>query len=221
MGTVADAVRQDLNELTEKAVASLDRAAEDLVAWCDVVRDPEMPWAFRWAAESVRGANVGACNYILQAASWCGVLDRVLTPEQKRRGAEWIRSLEIEKNAFADPALLDRKPPAWNDEEENWPPDGAHREAMNQYARGCLRFYEGAPRDQLAGAPPPAWPQKGDTDMLGWIKKVEPNWSWIGRMFHRLLPWYHEGAISKEVLRECVDYAHSRQDPETGFWGHA
>ena len=41
----------------------------------------------------------------------------------------------------------------------------------------------------------------------------------IGRILHRVLPWYHEGAIPQEVLRECMEYVHSRQDPETGFWG--
>ncbi len=39
MGTVEDTVEQDLGELTEKATGSLNRASEDLVAWCDVVRD--------------------------------------------------------------------------------------------------------------------------------------------------------------------------------------
>jgi len=75
MGTVTDAINQDLGELTEKAITSLNRASADLVAWCDAVRDPEMPWAFRWAQESTRGANVAACNYILQATSWCGAAD--------------------------------------------------------------------------------------------------------------------------------------------------
>ena len=98
----------------------------------------------------VRGANVGATNYILQAAAFCGVLDRVLTPEQKQQGAAWIRSLEVNENVYADPALLDRKPTAWDDSQESWPPDGAHKEAINQYARSCLRFYEDASLDQLA-----------------------------------------------------------------------
>ncbi|HUT58715.1 MAG TPA: hypothetical protein VNA25_12790 [Phycisphaerae bacterium] len=74
MGTVADAQQHDLEELAEKAIASLNRASEDLVAWADLVRDPDRPWAFRWAKDSVRDASVGACNYILQAASFSGVL---------------------------------------------------------------------------------------------------------------------------------------------------
>jgi len=220
MGAVADAHKHDLGELTGKAVESLNRASEDLVSWVDLVRAPAKPWAFGWSRESVRGANVGATNYILQAAALSGVLDRVLTPEQKRQGAAWIHSLEVEENVYADPALLDRKPPAWDDSQENWPPDGAHKEAINQYARGCLRFYEDEPLDQLAGPAPPSWPQKGDADVLDWIKQVEPNWSWIGRIIHRLIPWYHEGAISREVLLACMDYAHSRQDPNTGFWAN-
>lgn len=217
MGTVADALKNDLGDMTVEAVRSLDRAAEDLVAWADLVRDPDKPWAFRWAKDSVRGANVAACNYILAAASRCGVLDRVLTSRQKQQGSDWIHSLEERDSVFTEPALLDRKPPNWRDERESWPPDGAHKEAINQYARGCLRFYEDRALDQLAGPPPPTWPQKGDPNVLDWIKKVEPNWSWIGRIIHRLIVWYHEGAIPKERLLECLEYAHSRQDPETGF----
>lgn len=112
--------------MTAKAVISINRATEDLVAWCNLVRDPEKPWAFRWSKESVRDSNVGACNYILAAARRCGVLDRISTPEQKRQGAEWIRSLSVGENTFSDPALVNRKPPNWNDAEENWPPDSGH-----------------------------------------------------------------------------------------------
>jgi len=96
---------------------------------------------------------------------------------------------------------------------------GRTRRRSTSTPAACLRFYENAPLDQLSGPTPPSWPQKGDTDVLNWIKQVEPNWSWIGRIIHRLIPWYHEGAISKEMLQQCMDYAHSRQDPETGFWG--
>ena len=129
MGTVTEAINQDLDELTTKAITSLKRASEDLVSWVDLVRDPEKPWALGWSKKSVRGANVAATNYILQTAAFCGVLDQVLTPQMRRQGAAWIRSLEVEENVFADPALLERKPPAWDDGQENWPPDGAHKEA--------------------------------------------------------------------------------------------
>ena len=125
MGTVADALTYDLAELKAQATESLIGAANDLVAWCDLVRDPQKPWAFRWANESTREANVAATNYILQAASWCGVLDRVLTQRQKEEGAAWIHSMRDGTNSYTDPGLVGRKPPAWNDAEENWPPDGA------------------------------------------------------------------------------------------------
>lgn len=220
MGTVTDAQKHDLQELTEKAIASVNQATEDLVTWADLVRDPEMPWAFRWSNEAVRGANVAATSYILGAAKKCGVLDRVLSAGQKAKGAEWINSLEVGDNIYTDPELVGRKPPAWKDERENWPPDGAHKEAINQYARGCLPFYTAEPVDQLTGPPPPAWPQKGDPDVLDWIKSVEPNWSWIGRITRRLINWYYEGAVPKEQLMECMDYVYSRQDPETGFWAN-
>ena len=79
MGTVAEAQKYSLDELTEMAIASLNRASEDLVSWVDLVREPENPWAFTWSEDSVRGANVGAANCILGVAS-PGLLDRQVAP---------------------------------------------------------------------------------------------------------------------------------------------
>ena len=75
MGTVTDAINQNLDELTTKAITSLKRASEDLVRWVDLVRDPEKPWALGWSKKPVRGANVAATNYTLQTAAFCGVLN--------------------------------------------------------------------------------------------------------------------------------------------------
>ena len=219
MGTVADACGQDYASLEDGAVAALERAAAELVTWVELIRDPHAPWSFRWAPDSTRSANVAATHYILGAAERCGVLDRVLSAEQKYKGAEWIHSLEEGEDVFNDPALLESKPSAWDDSQEAWPPDGAHREAINQYARGCLRYYEDDRTDPLGGPPPPAWPQKGDAHVLEWIKGVEPNWSWIGRIIRRLFLWTHEGAIPPALLHECMRYAYSRQGLDTGFWG--
>jgi hypothetical protein len=218
MNTFKDSQENELDELIEGAIASLNKASNDFEEWIELVRDPEKPFAFKWANESVRDANVGASNYILQTASFCGKLNEVLNIKQKEEGAKWIKSLEETENIFVDPALVDRQPPGWDKTGEGWPPDGAHKEANNQYARGCLRFYEDKRIDQLSGPTPPTWPQKGDENVLDWIKKVEPNWSWIGRILHRVLPWYHEGAISKETLMDCMNYVYSRQEPDTGFW---
>lgn len=219
MGTLKKACKKDYDYLESKAIAALNKAAGDFLNWVELVRDPEMPWTFRWSSESFRGANVGATSYILGAAWRCGVLDQILSDKQKRQGTEWIKSLMEGENMFIDPNLLDRKPPGWDDKVEAWPPDGAHKEAINQYAKGCLKFYEDKTIDDLAGTPPPAWPQKGDTNVLDWIKKVEPNWSWIGRMVRRLILWYHEGAISEDLLVKCMNYVYTRQDKKTGFWG--
>ena len=52
MGTATDAIRQDLEDLTISAIASLNRASEDLVSWVDLVRDAERPWALGWSKES-------------------------------------------------------------------------------------------------------------------------------------------------------------------------
>ena len=84
MSLLAEAVSRDATETVDRAVEALDRAAEDLVVWVDRIRDPQRPWAFDWSPESLRGPNVAATNYILAAARRAGVLDRILTPEQRR-----------------------------------------------------------------------------------------------------------------------------------------
>ena len=211
----------DLETFREEAVVVLNRAAEGFVRWADRVRDAQAPYRFHWAVNSLRDADVASSSYILGGLDRAGVLDRVLAQEQKAPGAAWIKSLEVGENSYADPALLAYKPPMWDEAQEAWPPTGAHKEAMNQYARGCLRYYLDEEIDAIQGPPPPDWPQIDEADrVLEWIMQVEPNWSWIGRMIRRLMDWHLDGLISVDPLVDCVRYAYSRQDPETGFWAN-
>ena len=210
---------QDLDALRGRAARDLVAATDGLVRWADRVRDPEAPFRFRWAVDALRAADVASTSYILNRLVDTGVLDRVLTTKQQSDGRRWIRSLETAPESYEDPALLAYKPPGWDVEAEPWPPTGAHKEAMNQYARGCLRGYGDLALDAIQGPPPPDWPQQHQADqVLAWIQRVEPNWSWIGRMIRRLMDWHLAGAISFDPLLECLRWAYSRQDPDTGFW---
>lgn len=211
----------DLEVFKEEAVDALNRATEGFVRWAKRVQDIQAPYRFRWAVNSLRDADIGSSSYILGALDWAGVLERVLTEEQKAPGLAWIKSLEVGENSYEDPALLAYKPPMWDETQEAWPPTGAHKEAMNQYARGCLKHYVDDEIDGLQGPPPPDWPQIDEADrVLEWIMKVEPNWSWIGRMIKRLMDWHLAGHISVDPLVDCLRYAYSRQDPKTGFWAN-
>jgi len=150
-------------------------------------------WQERPPAESLEkfqvlviGAGMsGICAaYRLKEA---GILERVLAADQQRLGREWIESLQVAPGSYEDPALLAYKPPNWDDDAEPWPPTAAHKEAMNQYSHGCLRGYGVDGVDQLQIPPPPDWPQQDEPErVLPWIKSVEPNWSWVGRMVKRL-----------------------------------
>ena len=209
---------QDLGALRGRAVADLVAATEGLLRWADRVRDPHAPYRFRWAVESLRAADVASTSYILNRLVDTGAIGRVLTPQQQRDGRRWIRSLETASESYEDPALLAYKPPQWDDAAEPWPPTAAHKEAMNQYARGCLRGYGDLSLDAINGPPPPDWPQQHQADqVLAWIQGVEPNWSWIGRMIRRLMDWYLAGTTDLDPLLECLRWACSRQDPRTGF----
>ncbi len=163
---------------------------------------------------------MAATNYILGQLKEAGILDRVLDDEQQRLGRRWIESLQVAPGSYEDPALLAYKPPIWDDDAEPWPPTAAHKEAMNQYSHGCLRGYGVDGVDQLQIPPPPDWPQQDEPErVLPWIKSVEPNWSWIGRMVKRLADWRLAGTTPIDPLLDCLRWVYSRQDPRTGFWG--
>ena len=213
-------LEQDLGQLKAAAVDRLTAATDGFVRWADRVRDPQAPYRMSWAVDSVRNANVAATNYILGQLKEAGILDRVLDAEQQRLGREWIESLQVAPGSYEDPALLAYKPPNWDDAAEPWPPTAAHKEAMNQYSHGCLRGYGVDGVDQLQIPPPPDWPQQDEPDrVLPWIKSVEPNWSWVGRMVKRLADWHLAGTAPIDPLLECLRWVYSRQDPHTGFWG--
>ncbi len=207
--------------LKKQAVDKLNSAAEGYVRWANLVRDQKEPYRFYWSAHHLRDADVGSTSYILSGLARAGVLDQVLTKEQKQQGIAWIKSLEVEANSYEDPALLAYKPPMWNDEAETWPPTSGHKEVMDRYARYCLHHYGYGGIDRLQGPPPPDWPQVNEVDkVLDWIKKVEPNWSWISYMIRRLMDWHIAGLIAIDPLIDCLKYVYSKQDLETGFWAN-
>ena len=213
-------LEQDLEQLKAGAVERLTAATDGFVRWAERVRDPRAPFRMRWAVDSLRDANVAATNYILGQLKEAGILDRVLDDEQQRLGRRWIESLQVAPGSYEDPALLAYKPPIWDDIAEPWPPTAAHKEAMNQYSHGCLRGYGVDGVDQLQIPPPPDWPQQDEPErVLPWIKSVEPNWSWIGRMVKRLADWRLAGTAPIDPLLDCLRWVYSRQDPRTGFWG--
>ena len=198
-------LEQDLERLKATAVERLTAASDGFVRWADRVRDPQAPFRMSWAVDSVRSANVAATNYILGQLKEAGILDRVLDADQQRLGREWIESLQVAPGSYEDPALLAYKPPNWDDDAEPWPPTAAHKEAMNQYSHGCLRGYGVDGVDQLQIPPPPDWPQQDEPErVLPWIKSVEPNWSWVGRMIKRLADWHLAGTTPIDPLLECL-----------------
>ncbi len=213
-------LERDLQQLKAEAVQRLTAATDGFVRWAERVRDPAAPYRMSWAVDSARGANVAATNYILGQLKEAGILDRVLDADQQRLGRRWIESLAVAPGSYEDPALLAYKPPNWDDTAEPWPPTAAHKEAMNQYSHGCLRGYGVDGVDQLQIPPPPDWPQQDEPErVLPWIKSVEPNWSWVGRMVKRLADWHLAGTAPVDPLLDCLRWVYSRQDPDTGFWG--
>jgi hypothetical protein len=219
--TVDKVLAQPLDDLKKITIEKLSHVRDGLVRWADRVRDEQAPYRFKWAVKSLRDYNVAAGSYIMSGLQRAGVLDQVLSDDDRAGGVEWIKSLEDGSAGYVDPALVAYKPPGWEKTGEGWPPTGAHKEAMNQYAQGCLRMY-GVEVPTHSTEPPPDWPQVDQADqVLDWIKDHERNSSWVARMIRRLANWHLAGKIDIQPLLDCLEFIYSRQDPKTGHWsGH-
>lgn len=208
--------------LAAEAVSALADVSDGVKSWTDSVRD-ENSARFLWARETTRAANVAASAYTLAGLRKIGIYDSVITPEDKKKGVEWVRSLAVGDGRYRDPALLDRKPPGWPDEKP-WPDSGI-LECNSRYSQTVLREY-GSP-DPVSSPPPPGWPQRDDDpqDMVRWIKARpwhESSWSsgsWTAKMMRYMLDWHLEGVLPIDPLIESLRYLYSIQDPASGLWG--
>lgn len=212
----------NLQDMTDQALSALDEAAERAANWAPLVR--EAPGRFRWAVRSARPANVAATAYLLSGLEKMGVYERVISPGDKQEGASWVRSMHRGNEQYHDPALLERKPPAWPPDKP-WP-EPALLECVNQYARAALQGF-GERIDEPVPPPPPGWPQleDGPEAAVEWIKArpYDKNaWgacSHGARMASRLLDWHKRGHIPLDPLIEALRFFYSIQDAETGLWG--
>ena len=202
------------NEATEKAL----RAREGAVRWAKSVQDDNAPYKFNWAVEATRKPSAIASVYLVDGLANMNLKDQFLTADLMKQGREWVMSMHQGNERFLDPAILEHKPPNWDDEAESWPPTGAHLESMSGACSKLFGLhYEGGSR-QMAD-PPPDWPQLETVDTtLDWIKS-HGNMSWTGRILTRLVRWYLDGKTDDKVLLDCLRYVYELQDRETGMWG--
>jgi hypothetical protein len=226
MNPLERAWQQPLEELSAEAADALSGIVPSVREWIGMVRPIDgTPGRLRWAIETTRQANVAATAYALGGLERMGVLDDVWSAEDRRAGAEWIRSMHIGNEQYRDPALMERTTPNWP-EDEPWP-SPAMLGGINQYARKvlslCVDDVEELPPDN----PPPGWPQPGDSPntMLEWVKTRPYDKNAWGacshgmRMARYMLRWHKEGRIPLAPVVEAVRFFFSIQDPETGLWG--
>jgi len=213
-----------LEMLIDHAVEKLNIASENVKLWAQKVRPADKrPGRFRWAMETTRDANVASTAYLLGAFNKMGIYDDIITHEDRHEGIEWVRSMNIGNEQYKDPALVDRKTPGWNDNEQ-WP-SPSMQVGINQYAQSVLRGY-GIEVELPPSPPPPEWPQADDPQgALEWIKTRPWDTNAWGagshamRMATWLLQWYKEGKLPIDPLIQALKYFYEIQDPETGLWG--
>jgi hypothetical protein len=202
------------NEAIEKAL----RTKDNVTRWAKTVQDEDAPYRFNWAVEATRAPSAIASVYLVDGLANMNIKDRFLTPDLMRQGREWVMSMHQGDERYLDPAILEHKPPDWDDAAERWPPTGAHLESMSGACRKLFGLhYEGGSRPMAD--PPPDWPQLETVDTtLDWIKSHN-NMSWTGRIITRLVRWTLDGKTDDRVLLDCLRYVYEQQDKETGMWG--
>lgn len=220
--------QESLENLQEQAIESLNSVSEDFKKWVEKVRKPDCPGRFYWAIEHTRDANVASTAYLVGGLRKMGLFDEVITEEDKKEGAAWIQAMKVGDEQYRDPALVNRKPPNWNDDEP-WPAP-ALLGGINQYARNALGAYLPEGKKQLPPEqPPPGWPTVNDSpeSMLKWLKErpFDKNaWgacSHAMRLIRWMYTWYLDGKLAIDPFIDALAYTYSIQDPETGHWGNA
>ena len=209
-------------ELAGRAVDRLSEVSAGVKKWIDAVRDAR-PGRIKWALETTRAANVAATAYALGGLRKIGILDDVITDDDRKEGVSWIRTMSTGTGEYRDPALVERKSPDWP-EDKPWP-DSGMLECNSRYAQSVLREY-GSP-DEEASPPPPGWPQQTDdpAEMVAWIKNLSwdtSSWgsgSWAAKMMAYMLNWHLEGSLAFEPFIESLDFIYDIQDPDSGLWG--
>jgi len=213
----------------EQAVKKLNAACDNVLRWIDAVRPEDgTRGRFKWAAQSCRDANVGSTFYVLGGLELAGLLEQVISLQDRAEGLAWLDSMERRDGQFIDPALWDRCAPQW-DARTPWP-SAPMKATVNQYAQGCRGLYRGKRVDDLAASePPPGWPQANDdpTHVIEWIRQrpfAENAWSagsHASRMICFLLRWHEEGSFPPETIAQAIRYLFEIQDQRTGLWGTA
>ena len=217
-----------LDELCGQALMALRAALPKMVDWTAKVRPADgSRGRFRWAVTSTREANVPATAYILSGTKEMGIQEQFWTAEDRAAGAAWIRAMHQGGEQYRDPALLHPKTPGWQ-ESEPWP-SPAMLGGINGYARNVLRHCLDDDTPLPPEAPPPGWPQPGDSpeSILEWIKTRPYDKNAWGacshgmRMATFLWRWHQEGRYPLAPVLEALRFFYSIQDPVTGLWGTA
>ncbi len=195
-----------LDQLTAEAVAEVNTAVAGIRGWVEKVRPADgSRGRFRWSVDAVHPVNFPSTAYIIEALEYVGIVDDVITAEDRRQGIDWIRSTRSADGSYHDPHIP--------------------LELTNK-AKWILRRY-GADELQEAQRPfPKPFPQRDEAAAISvdWVKAQYREFSpWgagsrVNRHMRWLLIWHLDGKISIDPLIESLRFVYSIQDPETGLF---
>ena len=136
---------RSFEDLKHEAVERLNETSEGLIEWGHRAKDRNYPFLFQWQIDAPFNGFTHATSRVMAGLRRAGVLDKVISENDKKLGLEWIRSIydEASKN-YNDPFLLTAKPRLFLEasavnrektgEDLPWPPTGAVREGLNHYS---------------------------------------------------------------------------------------
>ena len=224
---------RSFEDLKHEAVERLNETSEGLIEWGHRAKDRNYPFLFQWQIDAPFNGFTHATSRVMAGLRRAGVLDKVISEDEKKLGLAWIRSIydEASKN-YIDPFLLSAKPRLFLEasavnrektgEDLPWPPTGAVREGLNHYSYMSYKLFGGDGEHYLET--PEGWPRRKDAAETLWpwlasFGPVDMAHSWTGRVLDRAVAWYRDGYIDLEPIKKAILVLYKNQDPKTAIMG--
>ena len=217
--------KESLELLQEKAIADIEHCRDGLKLWAKTVRATEEGGGrFNWAIEYNEDmpANITSTSYCVQAFDRAGILDGIVSEQDKKDGIAWLETMKQPSGNYVDP-VYDKVP----EEPGDGFSDGNFHRVINYYTEEILQLYGADAKKIQEVSPPPSWPQVETAHTAAeWIAKRTWEYdTWrsgdiSASVIYFLYQWYLVGKIDLKPLADAVKVIYDLQDERTGLWSN-
>jgi hypothetical protein len=214
---------ESLESLQEKAIVDIEHCRDGLKMWAGSVRAEDGPGGrFNWAVKynDDMPANITSTSYSLQAFDRAGIVDELVSEQDKKECIAWLEAMKQPGGNYVDP-VYDKMP----EEPSDGYSDGNFHRVINYYTEEILQIYGADAKEIEEVSPPPSWPQLETADTAAdWIAKRTWEYdTWrsgdiSASVIYFLYQWYLAGKIDLKPLADAVKVVYDLQDKQTGLW---